>query len=499
MICVSIGRGRHRHMIAEYRHLVEQGARLVELRLDYINGEVNVKRLVTDRPCPVLITCRRSSDGGKFAGSEEQRQLLLRTAISEGVEYVDLEDDIAGVIPRFGKTKRIVSVHDFRKTPENLEEIHGRLCALDPDIVKIATMANHPHDNLRMLRLIKQSKVPMVGICMGDIGIPSRILAGKFGSPITFSTFHHERAMAPGQLTFHQMTEVFNYEKIAADTEVYGVAADPIAHSLSPLIHNAAFQHFGMNKVYVPFRVPREDLSRFIEEATQLDIRGLSVTIPHKEEVIKKLTEVDIAVRGIGAANTVIFDGQKRIGYNTDYRAAMLSLEDALEREGFRSDTKETLLRGKTALVLGAGGVGKAVIYGLCRRGAQVVISDGVQRQAVTMAKNFNCRSIDWATRHTIVPDLLFNCTPMGMHPNVDETPYEKHHLRPSMIVFDVVYNPENTLLVKEARSRNCTVITGIDMFVRQACLQFKLFTGQEGPAEVMRETLRRAIGAAKF
>jgi 3-dehydroquinate dehydratase/shikimate dehydrogenase len=156
-------------------------------------------------------------------------------------------------------------------------------------------------------------------------------------------------------------------------------------------------------------------------------------------------------------------------------------------------------LTGKTALVLGAGGVGKAIVFGLLRRGANVVITDGVPKQAHGLAKRFECRTVDWSARHTVPADLLFNCTPLGMHPNVDETPFEKHHLRPSMIVFDVVYNPENTLLMKEARSRNCTVITGVDMFVRQACLQFELFTGEEGPADLMRETIRRIIGAAKY
>ena len=141
------------------------------------------------------------ADGGKFTGSEEQRLLLLRTAIAEGVEYVDLEEDVAGSIPRFGHTKRIVSFHDFRKTPDNIDEIHRRLCELDADVVKICTMANHPHDNLRVLELARGSKVPTIGLCMGDIGIPSRILAGKFGAPFTYATFHHERAMAPGQLT----------------------------------------------------------------------------------------------------------------------------------------------------------------------------------------------------------------------------------------------------------------------------------------------------------
>ncbi len=495
MICVSIGRGRHRHVIAEYRHLVDQGARLVELRLDYINGDVNLKRLVADRPCPVIISCRRAIDGGKYAGGEEQRQLLLRSAIAEGVEYVDLEDDVAASIRRFGHTKRIISVHDFRKTPDNLDEIHRRLCDLDPDIVKLSTMANHPHDNLRMLELNRRSKVPMIGVCMGDIGTPTRILAGKFGAPFSYATFHHERVLAPGQLSFQQMTETYHYDQINAETEVYGVMGDPIGHSLSPLVHNVAFRHGGFNKVYLPFRVPREDLAWFIDKAAALDLRGLSVTIPHKEEVVKRLSEADGAVRGIGAANTVVFDGKNRLGYNTDYRAAMESLEAALDGP----EEAAAKLKGKTALVLGAGGVGRAMVYGLTRRGASVVVTDGVARQALTLAQRYECRCVEWAARHTVAADLLFNCTPVGMHPNVDETPFEKHHLRPSMIVFDAVYNPENTLLVKEARSRNCTVVTGVDMFVRQACRQFELFTGREGPAELMRETLRRAIGAAKY
>ncbi len=312
MICVSIGRGRHKMMIAEHRHMVELGAKLVELRLDYIAGPINIRRLIADRPCPVIISCRRPADGGKWQGSEEQRMLLLRTAISQGIDYIDLEDDVAASVPRFGKTKRIVSFHDFRKTPDDLDAIHRRLAACDADIAKISTMVNHPSDNVRLLDVVRKAKIPTVGMGMGDIGVPTRILAGKFGSPITYATFSQDRALAPGQLGFEQMMEVFRYDQINAETEVYGVVADPIGHSLSPLIHNAAFAHLGMNKVYVPFRVPREDLARFIDEAPALGIRGLSVTIPHKEEVVKKLTAADEAVRGIGAANTVVLDGAAR-------------------------------------------------------------------------------------------------------------------------------------------------------------------------------------------
>jgi 3-dehydroquinate dehydratase/shikimate dehydrogenase len=159
----------------------------------------------------------------------------------------------------------------------------------------------------------------------------------------------------------------------------------------------------------------------------------------------------------------------------------------------------ENPLTGRTALVLGAGGVGKAVVYGLMRREAHVVVADGRPRVAEDLAKRFGCRTVEWAKRHTLVPDVLINCTPVGMHPNVDETPYDKHHLRPTTVVFDAVYNPESTLLIKDARSRNCRVVTGVDMFVRQACLQFKHFTGQDGPDELMRDVVRRTIAAAKY
>jgi 3-dehydroquinate dehydratase/shikimate dehydrogenase len=494
MICVSIGRGRHKMMIAEHRHLAEQGVKLVELRLDYISRSVNLKRLLTDRPCPTIATCRRESDGGMWQGSQDARLMLLRSAIVEGVEYVDLEEDVAGSVPRYGKTKRLVSYHNFRETPQDLAEIHARLAALDPDIVKIATMAHSPHDNLRMLQLMQQSSIPTIGICMGDIGTPSRILAGKFGAPFTFATFHHERALAPGQLSYAQMVEVYNYDHIGPDTEVFAVIADPIAHSLSPVVHNAALQHLGLNKVYVPFRVPREDLDEFLADCRDLGIKALSVTIPHKEAVIRHLTKVDGAVRGIGAANTVIFENEEAIGYNTDFRAALESLEAAAGE-----DVGDKQITHKTALVLGAGGVSKAIAFGLKRRGANVLIASRNLERAQDLAKRLDCRVVEWANRHGVTADVLVNGTPVGMHPNVDETPFERRHLRPSTIVFDTVYNPEQTLLLKEARQQGCTVVSGLEMFVRQAALQFKLFTGQEAPLEVMREALRRAIGPARY
>lgn len=493
MICVCIGRGRHKHVIAEHTHLVEQGAKLCELRLDYISGEVNLKRLLDHRPGPVIISCRRQADGGKWQGTEAERMVLLRTAIAEGVEYVDLEEDVAEAVPRFGTTKRIVSLHDFSKTPSDLPAVHARLAAKQADIVKIATMANNPNDNVRMLSLIAQSSVPTVGMCMGDMGMPTRILAGRFGAPFTYATFHHERALAPGQLSYKQMTEIYHYDSIDKDTEVFGVIADPIGHSLSPVIHNAAFHAAGMNRVYVPFRVPKEHLQSFLGDCRVLGIKGLSVTIPHKETVLKQCTKVDRAVAGIGAANTLLFQQGDLIGHNSDHAAAMDSLLKAMKLAD-----SEHPFASRTALVLGAGGAAKAIAFGLSHRGANVVVAARNVDKAKFFVDHFQSRAVDWDARHTINADILVNCTPIGMHPNVDETPFDKHHLRPSMVVFDTVYNPEQTLLVKQAREKHSIVITGVEMFVRQAAIQYHYFTGQAAPADLMRETLKRTIGAIR-
>ncbi|MCG8451493.1 MAG: shikimate dehydrogenase [Pirellulales bacterium] len=494
MICVAIGRSRHKHMMAEHRHLAEQGAKMVELRLDYVSSRVNIRRLLSERgnnDCQVIITCRRKEDGGKWSGTEEARQLLLREAIAEEVDYIDLEEDIAAQIPRFGKTKRIISYHNFRKTPDDLREIHNRMCQLDPDIVKLSTMANDPHDNLRMLETMQESEVPTVGMCMGDIGTPSRILSARFNAPLAYATFHHERALAPGQLSFKQMTEIYRYESIGPDTTVYGVIADPVGHSLSPHVHNAAYQDKKINAVYCPFRVPPDSLAQFMKDAQRLGIAGLSVTIPHKEAIASHLTKVDPAVKSVAAVNTVVFDGSDVIGYNTDYSAAMFCLEHAFGVVG----AKPSPVKNKRVLILGAGGVARPIVYGMKNREALVTIASRTKQRSERLAKAFDCKAIDWEARQRVQCDILINCTPVGMHPNVDESPVSKTFLKHSMLVFDTVYNPESTLLVKDARSRNCQVITGVDMFERQAMLQFFLFTGQEATPGLMRDVIKKAIG----
>jgi 3-dehydroquinate dehydratase / shikimate dehydrogenase len=493
LLCVTVGRGRHRHLIAEHKHLAEQGCKLVELRLDFLMTPPNLKRLLPERPCPVVVTCRREKDGGRWTKDEESRQMLLRQAIAAGVEYVDLEEDIAANIPRFGKTKRIISYHNFQETPEDLNALHARLATLNADIVKIATMAHGPHDNVRLLRLMRTARIPTIAICMGEFGQPSRILAGKFGAPFTYATFHAERTMAPGQLSYQQMREIYHYEQINTETDVYGVIADPVAHSLSPVIHNAAFHELRMNKVYVPFRVRPEDLSQFMHDARELGIKGLSVTIPHKEEILQKLDKCDEWTHEIGACNTVLLKEDRTYGYNTDYQAAMASLDRA-----FLGDESNSALKGRTVLLLGAGGAARAIGVGLKRRGADTVIASRTMERADDLARVLKAKSIGWGLRHSVKADLIVNCTPVGMHPNLDESPIEVRYLQPGMVVFDTVYNPEQTLLIKQARETECPYITGIDMFVGQASIQFRHFTGREAPTELMRRGIKQAISPVK-
>ncbi|MGH7129055.1 MAG: type I 3-dehydroquinate dehydratase, partial [Planctomycetaceae bacterium] len=342
---------------AEHRHLAGRGAELVEFRLDWLGRHPDVARLLNDRPTPCIVTCRKKEDRGRWRGTEEQRLTVLRTAIVQGADYVDLEDDIAGQVPRYGETKRIISHHNFDETPRNIAEIHERLCGLDPDVVKIVTMAHAPTDAVRMLQLVANAKVPTVGFCMGEFGLFSRILCGKYGSPFTYASFSPERELVPGQIDFGQMKEVYHFDEINAETTVFGVLGDPIAHSLSPLIHNTAFRREGLNCVYLPLRVSPDGLIDTLGAFDALEFRGYSVTIPHKQAVIPKAAEQDDAVRSIGAANTLVRqeDGTWHAA-NTDYAAALASI-----RAGLKAKDGVATLDGRNVLVLGSGGAARAI------------------------------------------------------------------------------------------------------------------------------------------
>ncbi|MCL2348347.1 MAG: shikimate dehydrogenase, partial [Planctomycetaceae bacterium] len=423
---------------------------------------------------------------------ETKRLKVFRQAILDGVEYVDLEENAAKLTPRYGKTKRIISYHNMKETPADLQAIWDRLAQCDPDIVKIAVMPKRIGDVFRVFELLQanHSKIPTIAISMDEMGLMTRLLAPKFGSPFTYSTFSDKRVVAPGLPTYQALRDMYRYEHINEETEVFGVVGNPIGHSLSPLIHNASFAEAGMNRVYLPFQVAEEDFEEFIDKSPLIGIRGLSVTIPHKVAVLKKLTRCDPAVEEIGACNTVIIDNYDRFGYNTDYAAAVLSIEMAM---GGKVNGVSPL-QSCSALVLGSGGAGKALAYGLQVRGVRVTVTDANYDRALNLARQLGCNEIEWDLRHGFKCNILANCTPVGMHPNVDETPFEKSALREGMIVFDAVYNPENTLFIKNAKAKGCIAVPGIEMFVGQACLQFRLFTAHPGSATLMRKLVKQAI-----
>ncbi len=513
MICVTVSRPRHRFMLAECKGMADHGADLIELRLDALQTVPDVKLLLKDRPCPILITCRRQSDGGKCKMSEQDRMVLIRTAIFEGADYIDLEYDIAEKVPRYGKTKRVISYHNFECTPDNLDQLVDQMSKLDADYLKICTMANCQSDNVRVLNLIGKTSIPTIAFCMGPFGTPSRVLCGAYGAPWTYACADADSAAAPGQIPFDQMKNLYQYDYIKRTTPVFGVIADPVGHSMSPLIHNSAYADQEVDAVYLPFLVEPEQLETFInQDAPALNVKGLSVTIPHKVNVIPLLDVVDPAVSKIGACNTIVWKDGKRIGYNTDYQSAMDAISKIfgwkeplkIVHSGNADQCEKQPLTGKIALILGAGGVAKAVATGLRLRGADLVITDIDVQRADDLAQKLGALSIPWAKRGEIGFDLAVNCTPVGMYPNSNASPFEPTKMPAStaskpMGAFDCVYNPEDTVFLKSAREKGWKTASGLDMFAGQAQLQYQLFLNQTAPAEVMRNAVREATTQARW
>lgn len=504
-ICVVIGRTRHKMVQIEIQEAAKQGAGFLELRLDFLAKAPDFKRLLDNKPCPLLATVRRPQDGGRWSGSEEARLALLRQAIVAGFDWVDLETDIADSIRRFKDVKRIISYHNMREVPDDLEKIYKHMCSQDGDVVKVAVRAQHPKDNVRVLKLLDNAPRPTVAFCMGDLAMPSRIVGAKLGAPFTYAAFNKERGIAPGLPSFAEMKRLYFYDRINAQTKVFGVVGDPVAHSLSPLVHNLAFRHLGINAVYVPFRVPRPEFADSLKAFMNIPVQGYSVTIPHKEEAAELAKHKDDSVVRSKSANTLIRSGDDFSAYNTDYQGIIDTLRTYLPTSftnpeaGLAKSIQTSLpepasLQSKVVLVLGAGGIGRAVVHALRAEGALVNVANRTSERAAVLAEEVGGRHIEWQGRHSVLCDVVINCTSVGMHPDVDESPLHPSFLKPGLVVFDTIYTPETTLLVKDARSRGCHVITGVELFVRQAAQQFKLFTQRDAPIDLMRKAVKRAL-----
>jgi len=515
----------------------------VELRLDAIQTP-DLARLLARPPCPLIVTCRPKREGGLYDGPEQPRLELLRQAARLGADYIDVEHDAFVPLGPVAPAKRIVSYHNFQETPPDLDAVHDRLARLGADVVKIAVTANHILDTVPVLRLLRAARVPTIALSMGPRGLLTRILAPKFGAFLTYASFNEpvchgrpclSRAKSrdpavpppgspppapimlsrdpkgsacrgrgaghspfnppseagPGQLPLSDMLDLYRVHRIGIATCVFGVIADPVAHSLSPRIHNAAFASLGLDAVYLPLWV-EGDPAAFVRAMREFDFDGYSVTIPHKQKVMEAMDELAPLARRVGAVNTVVRrpDGSL-FGTNTDISAGIAAIE-AVVGKGW--------LKGKRALLLGAGGLGRAMAFALADSGAILTITDLDLPRTESLASEVSAVAVHSALRtpHSALAfDVVLNCSPVGMHPDVDASPLPAEMLRKDLVVYDAVYNPAETKLLRDARAAGCRTVAGIDHFLRQAVEQFELWTGQSAPVETMRETVFSALATA--
>jgi len=467
------------------------GADTVECRLDFLcppPQAAQLEQLLTCPPLEVIVTCRPKRQGGRFEGNEADRLEMLAQAAKFKPAFIDVEMDV----PRrcWPDAPIILSHHDFQGIPKDLDQLIQKLDASDAAVNKIAFMAAGPEDAIAALQLLRRCSKPTLALAMGEAGLLSRVLAKKFGAFGTFASLEPQASSAPGQPTLEQFLSLYRWNSLGPATMLYGLVGCPVEHSMGPAVHNAAFQASAIDAVYLPLRVEPgvENFQRFFEAALAnpwLGLRGLSVTIPHKQNALATIGHdpCEELARKIGAINTIALqpDGTVR-GFNSDYGGAMDALCNAMDipREG---------LSGKTAAVLGAGGAARAIVAGFVHYGAEVTIYNRTLERGQKLAEEFNCRAVGLEAVHDLTAEILVNCTSLGMHPNVASSPLEK--IPPSVrVVFDTVYNPMETRLLRLAKAMGCRRVSGLDMFVNQAVSQFEIWTGSHASKRAMRKVV---------
>ncbi|KAJ0975637.1 hypothetical protein J5N97_017602 [Dioscorea zingiberensis] len=511
LVCASLVAPSPEDMAREMGIAADHGADLVELRLDSLasfNPRPHLHFLLKHRPLPVIVTFRPKWEGGEYEGDENWRLDALRLAMEFGADYVDIELQAAQEFVESISVKKpenfklIVSSHNYQTTPsiEELGNLVSRIQAVGADIVKIATSPVDISDVTRMFKMLahcqEEQQVPMIGMVMGERGLVSRLLCPKFGGYLTFCSLNIGKESAPGQPTITDLMNLYRIKQIRTDTMVLGLIGKPVGHSKSPLLHNAALNSVGINAVYVPFLV--DDLASFLKAFSYPDFAGFSVGIPHKVTAITCCDEVDPIAKCIGAVNTIVrrpSDG-KLIGYNTDYVGAISAIEDGIR--GLIGDHSiELPLDGRIFVVIGAGGAGKALAYGAKAKGARVVIANRTYAGAKALAESVGCDALLFTELESFNPEkgmVLANTTSVGMQPNVHDTPIAKSALGHYDLVFDAVYTPKETRLLREAKESGIPVVSGVEMFIRQAMKQFDLFTGLPAPEEMMRDFVMKNI-----
>jgi 3-dehydroquinate dehydratase/shikimate dehydrogenase len=491
----------------------EHGADLIEYRIDTFTDTQNLDLLVHDSPVPCILTCRSVEEGGQSDLSDEERIKILDYPYTPTPRYVDLELQTFQRLPStwvIPNSALILSTHDFKSRPDRLYNLLAEMNASPANINKVVWTARTVRDNLEAFEILLSRQKPTIALCMGEAGMISRILAKKFGAFLTFASLSAGAETAPGQVTIDDMKRLYRWDAMNANTHVYGVVGAPVMHSMSPALHNAAFEEVGFDGVYVPLLVNEgyESFKAFMETFLAfepLQLSGLSITIPHKENALRYLKEkggeVDALAESIGAVNTIVIqrDLKSQIsnlrGFSTDYAAILDSITSAL------GISREQLADYRVA-VLGAGGTGRTAVAALAHYGATVVVYNRTFERAAALAAEFNGRSGKVvAARIEKLCDscceIFINTTSVGMHPMVDASPIDGLGVTfdSKTLVFDAIYNPMRTRLLQVAETAGAKTIGGVEMFVRQAAGQFEAWTGKNAPIELMRRVVERRLG----
>jgi 3-dehydroquinate dehydratase/shikimate dehydrogenase len=460
----------------------------IELRLDWLRSDSERTRflhwLPKNNPKGTIFvaTCRRREGGGKFPGDAEQELYWLTQAREAGCLWCDLEmetyrDLPEGFVREYPLPKRILlSIHDFDRTANLPGKIavaqHGMV-----DAVKIAANARTISDSVRLLRLARCSK-NFVAVSMGEMGLPARILALREGSALMYAPV--AEATAPGQVSLKEMKHLYRAHALTRRTRVYGVIGDPIGHSLSPLLHNTGFVARKVDAVYVPFLV--HHLRDFLSAIPDFGIRGFSVTLPHKETVIKHLKECEPLAADIGAVNTIAVrrDGSL-YGCNTDYVGVLRALD------------KKLRIKGSRVLIFGAGGSARTAAFALARAGAVVGICARREKAAGALARAIGGDVVPRRALRTEFFDAILNSTPVGMHPHDGISPLAPGELH-CRIVMDLIYRPQITQLLKIAAKKGIATVSGVEMFLAQGIAQWEIWTEKRAPEALMRRAVLDAL-----
>jgi len=453
-------------------------ADLVELRLDcFPEVPDTVSEVVKDFDRPLILTFRPAEQGGyRNSTRKERKTFWTSVAPSANTIWWDVEGDLVDDLsPDWSRV--IVSHHDFAGVPVDLNQIYEQLTATPAAVVKIAVQANDIVDCLPVFQLLDRAREQgrdLIAIAMGNAGIATRILGPSRGSFLTYGALDDESATAPGQVNARSLRSLYHVDRIDNETMVCGLVGQPVMHSLSPQIHNAAFLSEGVNGVYLPFEVKDaiQFFRRMVHPRTReinWNLRGLSVTAPHKQTVMELLDWIDPQAKHIGAVNTVVVEKDQLRGYNTD---AAGFVDPLLHHFGSLADRR--------VAIIGAGGAARAAIWALQQQKANVTIfaRDVVKAQSLAQLFNVRCESLSPALFAGY--DLVVNTTPVGSGAHIDQSPARREQLNGARCVYDLIYNPSETRLMREAREVGCETLGGLEMLVAQAKLQFALWTGKQ-------------------